>query len=83
MWHYDEKAEEAIVGSHSEDVAVMLKGKDFMNDASLYIESGKEMMAIDSVMNALGRFKQCKSKAMAKESIDDAFRKLSILTSCA
>lgn len=76
MWHYDEKEEEAIVGSHSEDVAVMLKGKDYMKDASQYFTSDKEMMSIDSVMNALGRFKQCKSEAMVKESIDDALKDL-------
>lgn len=76
MWHYDEKEEGMYVGSHPEDVAVMLKGKDYMKDASQYFMSDKEMMAIDCVMNALGRFKQCKSEALVKESIDDALKDL-------
>lgn len=76
MWHYDEKEEGLIAGSQPEDVAVMLKGKDYMKDASQYFMSDKEMMAIDCVMNALGRFKQCKSEALVKESIDDALKDL-------
>ena len=76
MWHYDEKGEGLIVGSQPEDVAVMLKGKDYMKDASQYFLSDKEMMAIDCVMNALGRFKQCKSEALVQESIDDALKDL-------
>ena len=76
MWHYDEKEEGLIAGSQPEDVAVMLKGKDYMKDASQYFMSDKEMMAINSVMNALGRFKLCKSEALVKESIDDALKDL-------
>ena len=76
MWHYDEKEEGMFVGSHPEDVAVMLRGKDYMKDASQYFMSDKEMKAIDCVMNALGRFKQCKSEALVKESIDDALKDL-------
>lgn len=75
-WNYDEKGEGMFVGSHPEDVAVMLKGKDYMKDASQYFMSDKEMKAIDCVMNALGRFKQCKSEALVKESIDDALKDL-------
>lgn len=75
-WNYDEKGEGMFVGSHPEDVAVMLKGKDYMKDASQYFMSDKEMKAIDCVMNALGRFKRCKSEAWVRESIDDALKEL-------
>lgn len=65
-----------IVGSLPEDVAVMLKGKDYMKDASQYSMLNEDMKAIDHIMSALAEYKKCQSEILYKSSVDDALKEL-------
>lgn len=64
------------VATSPEDMAHVLKGKDLMKEATDNAHSGEYMQSIDSIMNALMEFKQCKADVLYQSSIDDALKEL-------
>ena len=84
-WNYDEKDERLALGRYQavreaanmpEDMTFMMRGKDFIRDASRADDGGNMMKAIDCVMNALEEYKKCKSETLRQPAIDDALKNL-------
>lgn len=59
-----------------EDTAHVHRGEDMMSDASDHAHSGNLMQGIDSIMDALTEFKQCKAKVLYQTTVDDALKEL-------
>ena len=77
--YYDESTGGLTIGRNTtspEDMAHVLRGKDLMKEATDIAHSGEYMQSIDSIMNALMEFKQCKADVLYQSSIDDALKEL-------
>lgn len=59
-----------------EDTACVHRGEDMMKDASDHAHSGNLMQGIDSIMDALVEFKQCKAQVLYQTTVDDALKEL-------
>ena len=59
-----------------EDTAHVHRGEDMMSDASDHAHSGNLMQGIDSIMDALMEFKQCKAQVLYQTTVDDALKEL-------
>ena len=84
-WNYDKKDERLVLGRYQavreaanmpEDMTFMMRGKDFIRDASRADDGGNMMKAIDCVMKALEEYKKCKSETLKQPAIDDALKNL-------
>ena len=64
------------VATTPEDTAHVHRGKDMMGDASDHAHNGNLMQGIDSIMDALVEFKQCKSQVLYQTTVDDALKQL-------
>lgn len=64
------------VTTSPEDMAHVLRGKDFMKEATDNAHSGEYMQSVDCIMNALMEFKQCNAEVLYQSSIDDALKEL-------
>lgn len=65
-----------VVGGLPDDIAFVLRGKDWMNKVVPEIMTSEFMTAIDNVVNALREFKQCGSEALYQSTVDDALETL-------
>ena len=65
-----------IVGGLPDDIAFVLRGKDWMNKATPNIMVSEFMTAIDCVINAIREFKQCGSVALYQSTVNDALETL-------
>ena len=68
-----------VVGGLPNDIAFVLRGKDWMNSATPEIMVGEYMTAIDCVINAIREFKQCGTDAMYLETNREIYRKRPVL----
>ena len=59
-----------------EDTAHVHRGEDMMKDATDHAHSGNLMQSIDSIMDALMEYKQCKSKVLYQTTVDGALKDL-------
>ena len=64
------------VATTPEDTAHVHRGEDMMSDASDHAHSGYLMQGIDSIMDALMEFKQCKAQVLYQTTVDDALKEL-------
>ena len=88
QWEEYDEEEEGLIKHHGrrrtiqdvattpEDTAHVHRGEDMMSDASDHAHSGNLMQGIDSIMDALMEFKQCKAQVLYQTTVDDALKEL-------
>lgn len=59
-----------------EDTAHVHRGEDMMKNATEHAHDGNLMQSIDSIMDALMEYKQCKSKVLYQTTVDGALKDL-------
>ena len=59
-----------------EDTAHVHRGEEMMKEATDHAHSGNLMQGIDSIMDALVEFKQCKAQVLYQTTVDDALKEL-------
>ena len=64
------------VATTPEDTAHVHRGEDMMSNASDHAHSGNLMQGINSIMDALVEFKQCKAQVLYQTTVDDALKEL-------
>ena len=65
-----------VVGGLPDDVSLMMRGKDMMNDAADNAHTGELMEGINCIMEALSEFKKIDYEVLYKSAIDDALKEL-------
>lgn len=59
-----------------EDTAHVHRGEEMMKEATEHAHDGNFMQSIDSIMDALKEYKQCKSKVLYQTTVDGALKDL-------